>query len=259
MIEGKRRILWIHGWGMSPAVWEQSVREQVTGQGVEHHFFSYRDCHSIAGFREALDRTLREVQPETVIGWSMGGMLAMERIGVLAEGRSGATVMTLRSLGIRRLIVVGSTLRFVSADRNQGWPRRIVERMLVKLETDAEAVLRQFADAMISAGDRTAGKQIAFCDSDFSMEGLQAGLHYLLEFDLAEDWAKTLVPEFTASGGRILWIHGSEDTICPVGAAPGDAEGLRSILLEGAGHAPFLTRPEAFYEQLRGFLDDDED
>ncbi|WP_461479624.1 alpha/beta fold hydrolase [Paenibacillus sp. PvR148] len=259
MIDGKRRILWIHGWGMSPAVWEQFAREQVTGQGVEHHFFSYTDCHSIAEFHEALDRTLREVQPEAVIGWSMGGMLAIDRFTVLAEESAGAMGTTLHSLGIRRLIVVGSTLRFVSADRNLGWPRRIVERMLSKLESDPEAVLRQFADSMVSAEEKTAGKEIAVCGTDFSMEGLQAGLHYLLESDLAEGWAKTLVPRFTASGGRILWIHGREDTICPVGAAPGDAKGVRSVLLEGAGHAPFLTKPETFYEQLRGFLDDDED
>lgn len=251
----KRRILWIHGWGMSPKIWEPSVREQWTGQGTEHHFFSYAGCHSIEAFHEALDRVLREVQPEAVVGWSMGGILAVDRLVKLA-GEMGTAW---GSLGIRRLAVVGSTLCFVSADRNRGWPRRIAERMLAKLDTDQEQVLRQFADSMVSAQERTAGKFMAACQPDFSLEGLKAGLRYLIETDVSEAWSKTLVPGFTSAGGRILWLHGSSDAICPVEAMPEETEGVRRVVLEGAGHAPFLTQQAAFYEHLRSFLDDDKD
>ncbi|ALS24203.1 alpha/beta hydrolase [Paenibacillus naphthalenovorans] len=255
MVDVTRRILWIHGWGMSPWIWESSVREQWTGQGIGHHFFSYADCHSIEAFYEAFDRVLREVKPETVVGWSMGGMLAVDRLAQLA-GEMGTAF---GSLGIKRLVVIGSTLCFVSADRKQGWPRRIVERMLGKLETDREHVLQQFADSMVSANERAEGKIVAACEPDFSLEGLKAGLKYLIETDVTEAWSKALVPVFTSAGGRILWIHGSGDAICPVGAMPDETEGVRSVVLEDTGHVPFLTRQAAFYEHLRGFLDDDKD
>lgn len=251
----RRRILWIHGWGMSPDIWESSVRGQWTGQGIQHHFFSYADCHSIEAFHEALDRMLREVKPEAVIGWSMGGILAVDRLAKLADEMETA----LGSLGIKRLALVGSTLCFVRADRNQGWPRRIVERMLGKLETDQEHVLRQFADSMVSAEERAEGKGMTAYEPDFSLDGLKAGLRYLIETDVTEAWSKTLVPGLTSAGGRILWIHGSGDTICPVGAMPEETEGVRRVVLEGTGHVPFLTQQAAFYAHLRGFLDDDKD
>ena len=259
IMDATRRILWIHGWGMSPAVWEPSVQEHMTGQGIEHHFFTYINCHSIEAFHEALDRAIRELRPDTIVGWSMGGLLAVDRlIRMDADEKDGRTPVG-PFMGIKKLVTVGSTLRFVSTDRSQGWPRRIVERMLDKLETDRELVLRQFADSMVSAEERIAGKAVAIRGNDFSPEGLKAGLRYLLEADVTEAWARTLVPGFTSAGGRMLWIHGSGDTICPIGSMPKEPAGVRRVVLERAGHVPFLTEQAAFYEHLRGFLDDDKD
>ncbi|MGA2150913.1 MAG: alpha/beta fold hydrolase, partial [Geobacteraceae bacterium] len=58
----------------------------------------------------------------------------------------------------------------------------------------------------------------------------------------------------------VLLIHGSADTICPPSVARYLAERLpdaRLVMLDGAGHAPFLSRPDEFNAILRKFLQEE--
>jgi pimeloyl-[acyl-carrier protein] methyl ester esterase len=54
-----------------------------------------------------------------------------------------------------------------------------------------------------------------------------------------------------------LVIHGSADTICPAGVAHYLVERIadaRLMVFDGAGHAPFLSRPDEFNAIVREFL-----
>ncbi len=58
----------------------------------------------------------------------------------------------------------------------------------------------------------------------------------------------------------VLLLHGSADTICPLDAARFMATRLpRARLVEfaGAGHAPFMSRPDEFNACLSRFLKED--
>ena len=56
-----------------------------------------------------------------------------------------------------------------------------------------------------------------------------------------------------------LVIHGERDRFAPLGAArflAGHLPQARLEIVRAAGHAPFLSHPELFLEQLRGFIHD---
>ncbi len=77
-----------------------------------------------------------------------------------------------------------------------------------------------------------------------------AGLEILAATDLRPTLAAVDLPT--------LVVHGERDPVCPSGAGRALAEaipGARLSLLAGAGHAPFLSRPDALAASLLPFLD----
>ncbi len=244
------KILWIHGWGMSQRVWADGAERLP---GYDHHYIHFGDCREAADFSRTVERILMKSPGNwTMIGWSMGGMLALE---------AAMQTETRQRSGIAAVAVVGSTLRFVNSDRAKGWPLRIVERMRTQLRLQPDETLANFARSMFTPEEMKQwnGDPSSLVDgSDFSPEGLEAGLAYLIERDLTGDWLdyRTMTEiGVNPDAPRMLWIHGGDDPICPPGAMPDLPDGCK-IVMEGAGHAPFLTQKESFYQHLGSFLYD---
>ncbi|WP_407873326.1 alpha/beta fold hydrolase [Paenibacillus melissococcoides] len=87
----------------------------------------------------------------------------------------------------------------------------------------------------------------------FTPAGLDAGLAYLEAADLAPQWAR--IAAFPAAERpRLLWLHGANDRVCPRAAMEraraSFGPGLRTAVLPDAGHAPFLSHPEAWREEV---------
>lgn len=263
----KQHIVWIHGWGMSAQVWGDTASFLPD---FEHHFATYEGCRSLADFQDVLMHKLQGLQGSlTVVGWSMGSMLALELLLKAEAADPGCHVAD--GLVWEALIVIGGTLQFVCKQRSLGWPIRVVERMHSQLQTQPEETLLQFKRAMLSEADRAKNdgnvpleQELIAQQSDFSQLALTAGLTYLIETDLTLQWSifwernSKRISESDEKRGnpaspRLLWMHGEGDAICPVGAMPDLPEANRYIF-PGAGHALFLTDRERFYEHLRSFL-----
>lgn len=264
MERSKPSVLWIHGWGQSPRVWDQPYRWLP---GARHRLFTYAGCDSVEQMRSRLHRMASELTgPVYLVGWSLGGMLALDM--VLDSWEAG-----LRSdsdparfhCQVEQLVLVGTTLRFTGEDRGSSWPERVVRRMRSQLADKPEETLRNFAKSMFSERERVQDHEIAQIfadgvDTDFTRQGLDAALAYLAETDLTERWQSFLqsgnvrsedrINEIREGAPRILWLHGEEDPICPAGALQSVPESMK-VLFPGAGHAPFWTEPERFAEQLR--------
>jgi pimeloyl-ACP methyl ester carboxylesterase len=245
-----RNILWIHGWGMSSRVWGDV---SVLLPSFNHHYIDYNDCDTVESFLETLISQMNGAKPGeswTLIGWSFGGMLALEWL----MGHSAAEV----AYTLEAVVIVNGTLRFVDANRQLGWPNRVVERMQTQLLRDPKETLQQFALSMFSEADHAkAGYETIVnivCEeakqTDFSLSGLDAALTYLRKTDLTIRWQKY---RETAHSAKLLWLHGADDPICPVGCMPPLKQEEQRIFFD-VGHLPFLTESEPFYEQLRGFL-----
>jgi pimeloyl-[acyl-carrier protein] methyl ester esterase len=252
----KKVILWIHGWGTSPTVWGHDGKTVVIEQELpefEHEYIDFSACVLPADFVQAIRCQLSQSDADQyiLIGWSFGAMLALEAVMTAQTGSS--TQDTFSISRITSVVMVSGTLKFTDSDRTQGWPYKIVARMRDKLAENQQNVLQQFRLAMIIPEQQRmeAFRYIQQMDTDLTPKGLEAGLTYLLDTDLRGAWEA-----FSLSTHRpsLLWIHGSEDTICPVGAMPSWTSALAWVNMDAAAHLPFLSHSKLFYDQLRRFL-----
>jgi pimeloyl-ACP methyl ester carboxylesterase len=246
----ERNIMWIHGWGMSSRVWGD-VSAMLPG--IKHHFFTYAGCNTIESFHAAITaqlNTFTENSSWIIVGWSMGGMLALEHWMNWKKQES--------AYSLDAAVIIAGTLRFANLNRSLGWPERLIDRMQKQLKLQPAETLRQFAFSMFGESDkRTAGYKAAELSvlsqtTDFTESGLDAGLVYLRRLDLADRWVK--LREQKIGKPPLLWLHGTEDAICPIEGMP-LLEPQETVTFFGAGHVPFLTEPEIFYQTLRSFLD----
>ncbi|NTV94649.1 MAG: pimeloyl-[acyl-carrier protein] methyl ester esterase, partial [Thiobacillus sp.] len=80
-------------------------------------------------------------------------------------------------------------------------------------------------------------------------DSLAAGLALLRDVDLRREAGQVRCPT--------LVVHGGYDNLCPAGAGEWLAKTIpnaRLALHARAAHAPFLSHPDWFAEQLEGFL-----
>lgn len=214
--------LWLHGWGMTAEVWNELI-PYLPHQ--KHRFVSWAGCRTPDDYREAAwlalqqavfdrEQLLHDPSPTQVllIGWSMGGMLAME---MAKRWLMEYDVDSAYHKYIAGAVCISSSITFIDESGQQGWPSRVVERMRRQLRKDPEMLLRTFVERFWSDEEYQAGTGanifigvIAEALSD--RECLDAGLIYLLESDLhTEVW-----PFLSAARFPLLWLHGEQDVIC---------------------------------------------
>lgn len=280
----KKKMLWIHGWGMHPSIWQMDAIDQRGIPGTsewEHHFFSYAGCDSIGAMKDRLNSVVNELskmQPIAIVGWSMGALLAAEMViervtngSYLIADSNGSLTST--HFPVDRLALIGAPSCFCSRDSSLGWPKRVVERMKKGLCENSNEVLRMFADSMFSKTEKELGwserwrklvstkrplgtKELSSTMppldwTDFSLAGLDAGLTYLIETDLRERLEYVRTP--------LALFHGAEDAICPIGQIePFQARSnlWDTIVFEHTGHLPFLTQKYRFIKKLGDFVNE---
>ena len=182
--------------------------------------------------------------PLTVLGWSLGGIVAMawalrhpERIG--------------------KLVLVSTTPKFVA---DTDWPHAMSARTLGQfadeLRVSYRLTLQRFLALQVQGSD--AGKatlatmrQQLFERGEPDAAVLDEALEALCTVDLRSRAMRIGQPALVVAGDR--------DTLVPVGASAWLARTLpaaRSSVIAGAAHAPFLSHPKAFMSALDAFLDD---
>lgn len=272
------KLLWVHGWGMSPSVWLKLAKLLPE---FEHRYVSYAGSGTISSLLDAVRRPLLD-EPDGewhAIGWSMGGMLLLEALAAWqAEAdawqermreeqgteNSRHTAAASCPPAVRSVILTGTTLRFIDDTGQAGWPDRVVRRMRRRLAQAAPAdTLRAFAECIPSAAERASAdscrwlaQHTAAIGRDFTPAGLDAGLAYLQQADLERAWARlTDAPK----GPRLLWLHGADDSVCPLAAqqraqaASGSRNAARFSELPLAGHAPFATQTAQWLQTVRAW------
>ncbi|AJQ28412.1 alpha/beta fold hydrolase [Pelosinus fermentans] len=217
-------VLFIHGWATNKAIWPQSFT------GEKKHIY---DCANYPDYQH-LTKTFLEIckQEEekiTLVGWSLGGMLALQ---LAAE----------YTAKIARLILLSTTPRFTLCQSYEGGlPGSVVKNLSRKLARNSWETQMEFYHLMFSPMEKEWHQKfityIAPHFSNINVSSLQAGLTYLMEQDLRQELAKVNLP--------CLIIHGMEDKICPPSAAQYLLQHLPQgelRLLHGTGHVPFITQ-----------------
>jgi pimeloyl-[acyl-carrier protein] methyl ester esterase len=241
----------IHGWSLSGG-WlldalpvailagRRALAPDLRGHGRSSNAGSFTLDELARDLVAAFDA--RAVERAVVLGWSLGAQVALAAMPLL-RGR------------VAGLALVSATARFTEG---VGWPHGLPERTLAALarqvERDAARATARFHDGMFLPGEldgAAAARAVALRARTPlpSPVALRAGLDVLGEADLRAALASVDVPA--------LVVHGERDPICLPGAGRALAAALPRAALAvvpGAGHAPFLSRPDAFERALAPFL-----
>jgi pimeloyl-[acyl-carrier protein] methyl ester esterase len=183
-----------------------------------------------------------EALPLTVLGWSLGGLVAMHWARREPER-------------VRALVLVATSPRFVAGD---DWPHAMTAITLGRFGDELRASYRLTLQRFLTLQMRGSEEGMAalpalrrhlFARGDPAPGVLADGLLLLKHADLRAD-----VPAIVQ---RALVVSGDRDTLAPIGAGEWLAERLphaRFAPIAGAGHAPFLSHPQAFEAALARFL-----
>lgn len=241
-------LVLLHGWGLSPRVWD--VLRQALPRGIETH------APALPGHGEGatpaapnLDAWADAVLPAlpdaaVLCGWSLGGMIALDLARRYPQK-------------VARLILIGTSPRFVSCSAPDAWPHGLesatVEGFIDSFGRDPQATLSRFV-ALQALGDRdrravAVRLNEALADTDgVAPDGLSAGLHVLANVDLRAAVSHVRQP--------VQLLHGTRDALMPLAAAEWLAAQLpdaRVTRFDGCGHAPFLSRPAECAELIASF------
>ncbi len=244
-------LVFIHGWGQHGGAWQALLESLST-----HHTIHNLELpgHGAAAWQapgfdlDALVDTYAAQAPEqcTVIGWSLGGILA-----VRWAQRYPAQV--------QKLVLMATTPCFGErSDWSYGTPDAVQQAFAAAIAANPTQGLARFADLLAEgeADVRSVRRQLRALLAAAPTpdpEALSAGLHFLAETDL-----RTPLREAPPQQATLL-LHGEGDTITPFAAAEWLAATLPHVRLHGlphCGHAPMLSHTAEVLAALQMFLDD---
>jgi pimeloyl-[acyl-carrier protein] methyl ester esterase len=239
-------LLLIHGWGMHGGVWTDVAQRLAQ----DFHVISV----DLPGFGAStplpqtnLDGLVQALSdqfaaPLNVLGWSLGGQVALHWAGREPDK-------------VRRLVLVTSTPCF--AEREDwlfGMAGEVLAKFAAELEQNHAATLRRFIALQLrgSENERELLAQLRerlFSRGEPDMGALRGGLEILRDADLRAGLPEIAQPT--------LLIAGERDKLTPPEASYYLAQSMpsaRVVEVADAAHAPFLSHPDIFVEQVKSFL-----
>lgn len=241
-------LLLIHGWGMHSGMWGQVVEKLAQTHTV--HCVDLPGHGASAAYPPLdLDTLVARLcvrfnEPLTVMGWSLGGQVALR----WAQSHP---------IQVSKLVLVATTPCFVqqenwscamAADTLQGFTASLLQNHAQTLRRFLALQLRG------SENERELLLELRarlFAHGEPDIEALQGGLNILRNTDMRSQLAQITQPT--------LLIAGERDTLTPPAASLYMADSLANARLQiipGAAHVPFLSHPSIFMQHLQRFLNE---
>jgi len=235
-------VVLLHGWGMNAAVWEP-----LLPQLSEHFSLTVIELPGHGASPAAVSADLSEwarlclaVAPPRAcwVAWSLGGQVALR----------AALDMPARVAG---LSLVAATPRFVQGpDWPCAMPMETFHGFASALGDDPNATLLRFLGLQVKGAEH-ARETLRLLRAELEQRppASRAGLHQGLEILLHTDLRR----ELSQLGCPTHWLFGTRDTLVPRSLPVRLAQSLpdaRIEQIEGAGHAPFLSHPQATLQAL---------
>jgi pimeloyl-[acyl-carrier protein] methyl ester esterase len=244
---GDRPLVLVHGWGMNAAAWGEfaaTLAERRPVYRIELPGHGRSAWGGAQGLAEWAAAVRASVPPGAVwLGWSLGVSVALQ--AALDD-----------PAGVRGVVLMAGTPRFV---QDAEWPHAM-----------APAVLEQFTANLLADPGSTLARFLALQvrgaeDASATLRALKAGLRAVpaaqpqaLLAGLALLRDTDLRPRLAALRPPALWLLGARDTLVPAAMGRELAHwlpGPRVEVLDGAGHAPFLSHPRQLLARLEPFLE----
>lgn len=245
-------LVMLHGWGMHAGVW-QMISASLASMFRVHmvdlpgHGQS-RDGNVATTLERWAQRVAESVIPRLSgpacwLGWSLGGMVALQ----LAHDYPSQ---------IKRLMLVATSLRFCQAN---DWPDAVAAEVLdgfaTNLQQNHHATLQRFLALQVT-GDAQARqtlkvlKQHILEQPEPEADALETGLEILRTADLRFLATQLQRPVFLIGGER--------DRLVSPSALQNVARLMPQCqvhVIPAAGHAPFISQPEAFVSLVKAYCE----
>lgn len=240
-------LLLLHGWGLHGGVWDtlmprltphlRITRVDLPGHGRSRH------VPMPSSLTELALQTMAAVPPGAVVlGWSLGGLVALE----------AALRMPQR---LRGLILVSTTPRFVTAaDWPEAMPPETLQEFAEGLTEDYQETLRRFLSLQVR-GDEAARASLRqlrdglFAHGEPDTTSLATGLAILKDSDLRSKLKDVSVPTLVLAGGydRLTPAAASEYLVAHI-------PGARLEIFPKGAHTPFISHADAFVDVVLAFM-----
>ena len=248
-----KNVVLVHGWGLNKAIWSSyadSLREHlpeikvhlldIPGYGEMAH------KPSSSNIRVLAQQCLSQAPEQALwVGWSLGGMIAMQA-AILDQEQSSNRVQALQ--------LINAAPKFIaSTDWPSGVDIAIFRKFCDSLASDYEKTLGQFL--LLQAGKTTDARKLAreaqvkMGEYDNpSQNTLEQGIECLAAIDLREELAALSLP--------VQVVCGTLDRVAMPETCRASAQLLSAELVEmQCGHAPFLTHPDVLIERFVSFIE----
>ncbi len=238
----------LHGWASNSGVFADllprlETRWRVTlidlpGHGASPATIDMRDLDAVCAALQ-----VAAPAPAVYVGWSMGGLIALAHAARHPEC-------------VTRLLLVASQPRFMRApDWPHGFAAEALGALHMELAANPQAAIARFLSLQVQGAEnqqRTLRRLHAVMRSappDPAV--LQASLFLLRDTDLRATIPKLVLP--------VRLILGERDRLISTQAGAAMTRlscHARCEIIQGAGHTPFLSHPDAFARALHMYLDD---
>jgi malonyl-CoA O-methyltransferase len=238
-------VVLLHGWALHGGMWGAWLDElahqfrlhivDLPGHGRSPWPAGVRDLRGLA-------RAVAPVVPRgaAIIGWSLGGMVALEFARLSPEAAA--------------LVLIATTPRFIAEADWPGMGPDVLQKFATELATDHRRTIGNFL-TLQAWGDERATAALRRLRAQLDAHGapnpqaLAIGLEILRDADLRDALPGISIPT--------LVIAGEHDRITPATAGRELASRLpaaRFLSVQRSGHAPFLSHPDEVLRTVDGFL-----
>lgn len=234
--------IFVHGWAMNSAVWDECIKQLPDWINVVlvdlpgHGSMAEVQAGTLDDYVQMLVPLVH--RPVLWVGWSLGG-LAVLRLAELYPQRVAAAML------------VATNPCFVSQD---GWDcavdRSVFKQFATDLEKNQQKTIRRFLALQVKGIDDVMHvvrqlQQSIQSRGMASTQALSTGLGILLETDLRQTLKGIDRP--------LRWLLGAKDSLVPaeLAIALNKEYAQQDVIVHpDASHAPFISQPEFFIEQL---------
>ncbi len=248
-------VIFVHGWGLNSGVWEEQLKSlsdefrviavDLPGHGRTEPKDERMTVKAAAGCLRDLVGELA-LEKVHLVGWSLGTHVVCR--AALLLGFDAA----------RSLTIVDGTPCFVQRSDEDGWamPETRTRWVLRGLENNFVETLTEFITTSCYTKKEVKPNIERIMRSVFFNEHFPPDKKSAIE--LLTDFVESDIrPMLSGLKLPCLICHGDRDSILPVEITKiweSFLPDARSVIIENAGHAPFLTQPAFFNETLRKFL-----
>jgi len=237
-------LVLLHGWGSSSKIWQPLIPKLAKASNVW--------CVDLPGHGENHDidwdgtadqgvELLANALPKkcVLVGWSLGGLLAQ----LFAKHYPHR---------VHSLMLVASTPKFIAGP---DWPHAMSADTFASFvnhfDVSPQATMKNFIalQSLHSKSSKQCKQALTSAMSIEDLDTIQWGLQWLQNLDLRDTFLEEAV--------SIDLLQGENDQVSFLKAAKHTADIWKHAQLHKiaeAGHAPFLSHPEQFVEQVRSML-----